>query len=76
MYSIPKQVAYKAPQSPLEQQLIIDFLADKGYTLVDLKTLPASFAKELMTAACSYASLKLAEIEARSKFRNKIQYEV
>jgi DNA-binding transcriptional MerR regulator len=75
MFGTPKQVAYNAPQSPLEQQLIIDFLADKGYTLKNIKTLPASLAKELMTAACSYASLKLAEIEARSKFHSKIQFE-
>jgi hypothetical protein len=67
--------AVKAPQSPLERQLIINFLWTKGYRLENLQTLPADLAKELMTAACTYASLKLAEIEARSQFQHKIRYE-
>ena len=75
MYMTPTQQAVKAPQSSLERQLIIDFLAAKGYHLKDLHTLPADMAKELMTAACIHASLKLAEIEARSLFRRKIQYQ-
>ena len=75
MYVTPNHLAVKAPQSSLERQLIIDFLAAKGYHLKDLQTLPADMAKELMTAACLNASLKLAEIEARSQFRHKIHYE-
>ncbi len=75
MSASPALKAVKAPQSPLERQLIIDYLAEKGYRLEDMQTLPADLAKELMTAACTYASLKLTEIEARSQFRRKIQFE-
>jgi hypothetical protein len=75
MYATPIHQSVKAPQSPLERQLIKDFLAAKGYGLEDVKILPADKAKELMTAACIYASLKLAEIESRSQFRRKIHYE-
>jgi len=75
MSTTPAQGAIKAPQSPLERQLIIDYLLAKGYRLENMRTLPANLAKELMTAACTHASLKLAEIEARSQFRHKIHYE-
>ena len=71
MYALPTHQAMKAPQSPLERQLIVDYLWTKGYRLENLRTLPADLAKELMTAACTYASLKLAEIEARSQFQHK-----
>jgi len=75
MFSTPAQPIVSAPQSLLERQLIIDYLAEKGYRLEDLKTMRADLVKELMTGACTYASLKLAEIEARSQFVRKIQYE-
>lgn len=67
--------AVNAPQSPLERQFIIDYLAGKGYHLEEIKSLPDQLAKKLMTEACTYASLKLAEIEARSQFRRKIRFE-
>lgn len=67
--------AVKAPQSPLEQQLINDYLNSKGYTREDLITLPIEQVRQLMSAACQYASLRLAEIEARSQLRRKIHYE-
>jgi len=75
MFATPTQQAVKAPQPSLERQFIIDYLAEKGYCLEKLQTLPADLVKELMTAACTYANLKLAEIEARSRFRRKIQFE-
>ena len=75
MFTAHVQETFKAPQSLLERQLIIDYLAKKGYVLKDLKTMPADKAKALMGAACKHASLKLAEIEARSQFRSKIQFE-
>jgi hypothetical protein len=75
MFATLARKANKAPQSALERQLIIDYLAEKGYRLEDMQTLPAELAKELMTAACSFASLKLVEIESRSQFRRKIQIE-
>jgi len=75
MFATRAQQTVKAPQSSLERQLIIDYLAEKGYRLEDMHTLPIDLSKELMTAACTYASLKLAEIQARSQFRRKIQFE-
>jgi hypothetical protein len=57
----------------LEQKLITEYLSDKGFTRADLEQLPSEQAKQLMSEACSYANLKLAEIESRSKFRKKIQ---
>lgn len=41
--------------------------------LADLQHLPEEQAKQLIKEACSYADLKLAEIESRSRFRKKIQ---
>jgi hypothetical protein len=67
--------AVKAPQSPLEQQLISDYLNSKGFTRKDLLTLPIEQVRQLMSEACTYASLRLAEIEARSQFRRKIHYD-
>jgi len=75
MYNIPTRIASNAPQSPLERQLIIDFLKEKGYQPEDLKRLPRKKSKELMSQACTFASLRLAEIEARSKFRRKTHFE-
>ncbi len=74
MFATPTQNTVTAPQSPLERQLIIDYLADKGFNLEDMKKLPASQVKRLMTAASTYASLRLTEIEARSQFRRKIKF--
>ena len=67
--------AVKAPQSPLEQQLINDYLKSKGYTRRDLLNLPIEQVRKLMTEACTYASLKLAEVEARSLFYKKIHFD-
>jgi len=75
MFMTPTDNAVKAPQSPLERQLINDYLKSKGYTRQDLLTLPLEEARALMTGACTYASLKLAEIEARSQFRKKIHFD-
>lgn len=75
MYAVPTTSATNAPQSPLERQLIIDFLKEKGYKLGDLKRLPRKQSKALMSQACTHASLRLAEIEARSRFREKTHFE-
>ena len=74
MFAYPTSTTRKLPQSELEWQLITDYLRDKGYTRQDLKKLPKEQAHRLMTEACRYASLKLAEIEARAKFRQKIHF--
>jgi hypothetical protein len=65
--------ASETRESILERKLIAEYLLDKGYCLSDLKKLPKKKASNLMKEACRYAALKLAEIEARSKFRQKIQ---
>lgn len=62
------------PQSPLERSYIEDYLREKGYRLSDLKNLPPGEASELMKEACLYASLRLAEIEAREEFRQNIEF--
>ena len=72
MFAAPTQYFGKAVQSSLERQFIADYLAVRGYTLKDLHTLSKELASELMAAACQYASLRLAGIESRSKFVNKL----
>ncbi|MFN2195386.1 MAG: hypothetical protein ACK2UW_04600 [Anaerolineales bacterium] len=62
------------PQSILERALIAEFLLAKGYLLSDLENLPEQEAKDLMKAACLYAGLRLAEIEAKAKFRRTISW--
>jgi DNA-binding transcriptional MerR regulator len=61
------------PEFDLERSLIAEYLRDKGYSLAELKELPEELAESLMKEACRYAAFKLAEIEARSKFRHKIE---
>ena len=62
------------PQSALERKYIEEYLQSKGYRLEDLQGLPKEEAKRLMTEACTYTSFKLAELESRAKFREKIHY--
>ena len=75
MYATPLKNAVKAPQSPLERQLINSYLQSKGFTRQDLLTMPLEDARVLMAEACTYASLKLAEVEARSQFGKKIRFD-
>ncbi len=58
--------------SKLEMEHIQTFLKGKGYTLADLSKMPVEQAKELMTNASNYASARLAEVEARARFRKEI----
>jgi len=71
----PKEIVDSSPQSALERELIREYLRDKGYRREDLRKLPRKEAKRLMKEACQYASLKLAEIEAKAGFRRKIRYD-
>lgn len=71
----PKKHIDSSPQSALERELIAEYLRNKGYRRKDLRKLSKEEAKKLMKDACMYASLKLAEIEAKVSFRQKIQYE-
>ena len=61
------------PQSALERKYIEEYLQSKGYRLGDLQQLPKTETKRLMTEACTYTSYKLAELESRAKFREKIR---
>ena len=63
----------KGPQSALERRFIKEFLQEKGYQLEDLKKLPIEESKQLMTEACRYASLKLAEVESKAQFKKEIR---
>jgi hypothetical protein len=61
-----------AIQSVLERQFITQYLRDQGFEKSDLEALPKELSRKLMAQASGYASSKLAEIEARSKFIQKI----
>ena len=64
-----------APHSDLEVQLIRAFLKERGYTRKDLLNLPEEKMRQIMGQAYRHAALKLAEIESRAQFKQKIRYE-
>jgi len=66
---------YESHQSKLERVYIKEYLLQKGFSWEDVQNLPKDEAKRLMDAAIRYASLKLAEHEARAKLRQKIRIE-
>jgi hypothetical protein len=61
------------PQSILERALVAEYLIGKGYLISDLKNLDSQLAKRLMLEACQFAALRLAEIESRVNFQQKIR---
>jgi hypothetical protein len=63
----------EGPQSILERTLIAEYLLSQGYLTSDLWELPPQAAKSLMSEACRFAALRLAEIEAKVEFRQKIR---
>ncbi|MFZ0546894.1 MAG: hypothetical protein WAM60_15715 [Candidatus Promineifilaceae bacterium] len=63
----------EGPQSTMERMLLEEFLRGKGYELKDLHNLPENQVKELMTEACQYASLRMAQVESSAHFREKIR---
>jgi pyrroline-5-carboxylate reductase len=63
----------EGPQSEIERALLEEFLSRRGLTLAELNKLPAEQVKSLMTEACQYASLKLAQLESKAGFREKIR---
>lgn len=64
--------ATEGPQSTLERKFIQEYLDSKGYKPEDLSGLPEDERERLMREACQYASLKLAEVESRARFRKEI----
>lgn len=61
------------PQAVLERALIDEFLAERGYTLRSIASLPATERNLLLRGAAEWATLKLAEIEARARFVEQIE---
>jgi hypothetical protein len=56
----------------LEEVLIDQYLESVGRTRESLRELPPDEAAALMAAASKYASLKLAEVEARAHYTDEI----
>ncbi len=63
----------EGPQSALEKKFVEEYLQSKGYSRDNLHKLPEELVKQLMREACMYASLKLAEVQAKSQFREEIR---
>jgi hypothetical protein len=76
MESNQKQQDPIGSQDSLERKYILEYLGEKGFCLRDLLQLSEQEARQLMTEACCYASLKLAEIEIKANFLRKIEYVV
>jgi len=66
---------FEWPQSGLEARYIEDYLKSRGYRREELRDLPKEEARILMIEAGRYATARLAEHEARSKFRKEIRYD-
>lgn len=60
--------------SALERMYIEEYLQSQGFRLIDLQSQPKHIVKNLMIKACTYSSFKLAELESRAKFREKIHF--
>jgi hypothetical protein len=56
----------------LEQAFILEFIERQGYTLEEVRALPAAEADALRKAASSYASARLAEMESRAQYVHEI----
>jgi hypothetical protein len=63
----------EGPQSVMEKILLEEYLKAQGYTLKEVHDLPEEKARELMTKASQYASLKMAQVESSAHFRDKIR---
>jgi len=59
-------------KATLEKKYIEDYLLNQGYRRKDLRKLPKKVAGQLLIEASRYASLKLADIESRARFRKTI----
>lgn len=67
--------AFNGPQAPLETMFIDEYLQSKGFSSIkELCNLPENEAKKLLIDACRFASLKLAEIESKAKFRGEMHF--
>lgn len=57
----------------LERELMVEYLLSRGFQWTDLKSMDKEEACALMREASKYASIHLAEIEAKAKFREGIK---
>jgi hypothetical protein len=71
---LDEEVKLEDPLAELERMFIQRYLAERGHNWCDLAKLPADEIKQIMTEACKYATARLAEIEAKSEFRQHIRY--
>ncbi|MGH9314642.1 MAG: hypothetical protein ACRD1S_15775 [Vicinamibacterales bacterium] len=56
----------------LERAFIDEYLVSHGYDPLTIAALPVDVQKALLREACLYASVKLAEVEARSHYVHDI----
>lgn len=63
----------KGIESVLERELMGEYLQSRGYQWIDLKSMDKEDACALMREASKYASIHLAEIEAKARFRDHIK---
>ena len=72
--TVPKSdhTGAEGPQSALERKYIEEYLRSQGASLENLGKLTKDEQEHLMREASKYASLKLAEVESRAKFREDI----
>ena len=69
---MPAPQGAEGPQSALERKYLLEYLESKGLNFENLAELPKDEQQNLMSEASKYASLKLAEVESRAKFRQDI----
>ena len=69
---LPETPTMEDPHAQLEKAFIAEYLRSQGHDPEKLHELPEETAKQLMTEACKYASLKLMEMEARAHFVEEI----
>lgn len=62
----------ESPLGKLERALIDEFLQMRGQSPETLRALPEPARQELMKEASIYASAKLSEVDARSKFVHEL----
>jgi hypothetical protein len=63
------------PLAELERQLIGAYLARSGHDFHELVTRDDDEARQLLTEASRYASMKLSEVESRSHYLRKLHGE-
>lgn len=60
------------PHAALERAMIDEFLRARGYTLRSIDAMRPADREPLLRAAVTFATLRLAEIEARAHFVDEI----